>query len=115
MKPQGSKVARAAAVLPQIEAGQVFLPQPRWPDGRLRPEYAWVEDFIDSCAAFPNGTHDDDVDALTQLLLRCQLSMGLSAGEIFRWQLEDDASGDDREDGRRPDEFRYRGYKPFKG
>jgi predicted phage terminase large subunit-like protein len=115
VKPEGSKVARAAAVLPQIEAGQVFLPQPRWPDGRLRPEYAWVEDFIDSCAAFPHGTHDDDVDALTQLLLRCQGSMGLSGGEILRRQLEDDASGDDREDGSRADEFRYGGYKPFPG
>ena len=34
----------------------------------------------------PHGTHDDDVDAMTQLLLRCQRSMGLSAGEIFRRQ-----------------------------
>ena len=31
---------------------------------------AWVEDFIDQCAAFPNGAHDDDVDAFTQLPMR---------------------------------------------
>ena len=30
----------------------------------------WVTDFIDERAAFPNGAHDDQVDAMTQALLR---------------------------------------------
>jgi len=30
----------------------------------------WVTDFIEECAAFPNGAHDDQVDAMTQALLR---------------------------------------------
>ena len=34
------------------------------------PERAWVEDFLDNLCAFPTGAHDDDVDALTQLLAR---------------------------------------------
>jgi predicted phage terminase large subunit-like protein len=35
------------------------------------PSYApWVTDFIEECAAFPNGAHDDQVDAMTQALLR---------------------------------------------
>ena len=27
-------------------------------------------DFIEECAGFPNAAHDDQVDAMTQLLLR---------------------------------------------
>ena len=55
MNPEGGKVARAAAVCPLIEAGNVYLPH---------PDYApWVGDFIEECAAFPNGAHDDQVDA----------------------------------------------------
>jgi phage terminase large subunit-like protein len=30
----------------------------------------WVADFIEECAQFPNGVHDDQVDAMTQVLLR---------------------------------------------
>jgi predicted phage terminase large subunit-like protein len=55
-------VARAAAVSPLIEAGNVYLPH---------PQYApWVSDLIEECASFPNGAHDDQVDAMTQALLR---------------------------------------------
>ncbi len=60
--PQGGKVARAAAVSPLIEAGNVYLPHPQFSP--------WVNDFIEECAAFPNGAHDDQVDAMTQALLR---------------------------------------------
>ena len=62
MNPQGGKIARAAAVSPLIEAGNVYLPHPQ-----VAP---WVDDFIEECAAFPNGAHDDQVDAMTQALLR---------------------------------------------
>jgi hypothetical protein len=31
-----------------------------------------VDDFIAACAQFPNGAHDGDVDASSQLLVRCQ-------------------------------------------
>jgi predicted phage terminase large subunit-like protein len=62
VNPEGGKVARAAAVSPLVEAGNIFL---------LHPLYApWVNDFIEECAAFPNGAHDDQVDAMTQALLR---------------------------------------------
>jgi hypothetical protein len=30
----------------------------------------WVNEFIEECAAFPNGAHDEQVDAMTQALLR---------------------------------------------
>ncbi len=62
VEPQGSKEARAAAASPDIEAGNVYLPDPG-----IAP---WVHDFIEECAAFPNGANDDQVDAMTQALNR---------------------------------------------
>jgi predicted phage terminase large subunit-like protein len=62
VNPEGGKMARAAAVSPVIEAGNVYLPHPQ-----IAP---WVTGFIEECAAFPNGAHDDQVDAATQALLR---------------------------------------------
>jgi len=62
VNPEGGKVARAAAVSPLIEAGNVYLPHPQF--------MPWVNDLIEECAAFPNGAHDDQVDAMTQALLR---------------------------------------------
>lgn len=62
VEPQGSKEARAAAVSPDIEAGNVYLPDPS-----IAP---WVHDFVEECAAFPNGANDDQVDAMTQALNR---------------------------------------------
>ena len=62
VNPEGGKVARVNAVLPAIEAGNVYLPH---------PQYApWVNSFIEECAAFPNGRNDDDVDAMSQALNR---------------------------------------------
>jgi predicted phage terminase large subunit-like protein len=66
VNPQGGKVARAAAVSPLIEAGNVYLPHPL--------HAPWVNDFIEECAAFPNGAHDDQVDAMTQALLRWNMA-----------------------------------------
>jgi predicted phage terminase large subunit-like protein len=62
VQPAGGKTARAAAVCPHIESGNVYLPHPT-----LAP---WVEAFIEECAAFPRGRHDDQVDAMTQALFR---------------------------------------------
>jgi predicted phage terminase large subunit-like protein len=62
LNPQSGKVARAQAISPLIEAGNIYLPH---------PDYApWVNDFIEECFQFPNGAHDDQVDAMTQALLR---------------------------------------------
>lgn len=60
--PEGSKIARASAVSPLIEAGNVYLPHPL-----IVP---WVNAFIDQCAGFPNGVHDDMVDEMSQALKR---------------------------------------------
>jgi phage terminase large subunit-like protein len=40
------------------------------PDRSSELNAPWVNDFIEECAAFPNGAHDDQVDAMTQALLR---------------------------------------------
>ncbi len=61
-EPQGSKTARTSAVAPLIEAGNVHIPHPS-----IAP---WVGEFIDEAAAFPNGKHDDQVDAMSQALNR---------------------------------------------
>lgn len=66
------KVARAFAVTPSLEAGQVFLPGRANADG-TGPDPsspAWVLELVDECASFPNGVHDDQVDAITGALLR---------------------------------------------
>jgi predicted phage terminase large subunit-like protein len=64
------KTQRVYAVTPQLEAGNVHLPgQPSadlsGPDASCP---AWVLDFVDECAAFPNGAFDDQVDSMTQAL-----------------------------------------------
>ncbi|HZC13871.1 MAG TPA: phage terminase large subunit, partial [Thermoleophilaceae bacterium] len=71
--PQGDKVARARAVAPDVEAGNVYLPgAPNATatdyDPTITP--AWVRALVDECAAFPNSAHDDQVDALSQALMR---------------------------------------------
>jgi predicted phage terminase large subunit-like protein len=58
VNPQGGKMSRAAAVSPEVQAGNWFLPHPGL--------FLWVQDFIEECASFPTGAHDDQVDAWTQ-------------------------------------------------
>ena len=64
--PTESKYARANAVSPFLEAGNVFLPA---------PEVALFdpEELVDEAAQFPNGAHDDAVDATSQALARMLL------------------------------------------
>ena len=68
VSPQGGKEARAAAVAPQVEAGNVYLPDPS-----IAP---WIADFVEEAAAFPTGAHDDQVDAMSQALRRLAVRMG---------------------------------------
>lgn len=62
IRPKSSKEARLYAVSPDIEAGNVYLPDPA-----IAP---WVHDFVEECSAFPNGKNDDQVDTMTQALNR---------------------------------------------
>ena len=47
------KVSRTNAILPLIEGGRIFLPD----------NAPWLDAFIEEAVTFPNGNHDDQVDA----------------------------------------------------
>lgn len=76
VNPEGNKLSRVYAVQPEIEAGDVYLPHPRL--------YSWVDGFVSNCAAFPNAAHDDDVDAMSQALVRLRKSGVEYAPSIWR-------------------------------
>lgn len=59
VRPDGGKVARVNAITPYLEAGNVYIPRTDW-----------IHDFVEECASFPNGKHDDDVDSMSQALNR---------------------------------------------
>ena len=65
IEPDGSKTARAHAVTPLFEAGNVYIPHPQ-----IRP---WVPEYEAELLQFPSGAHDDQVDATTQALRRFSL------------------------------------------
>jgi predicted phage terminase large subunit-like protein len=65
VNPEGNKQARANAVTPYVEAGNVCLPLPA--------RAPWINGYLEEHAAFPTGSHDDQVDATTQALARLML------------------------------------------
>lgn len=69
---RGSKESRLEAVAPQIEAGNVWLPQPT-----AKP---WVNDLILQVQYMGSGAHDDAVDAMTHALAR----LTRNSAEVFR-------------------------------
>jgi len=80
IEPEGSKYARAAAISPFVHSLNVYLP-----DAALLPN---VEELLEEARAFPNGAHDDTIDALSQAVNRLLL--------MPLWSDEDDhVDGDD--------------------
>lgn len=75
--PKDSKFARAVAVSPFIQAGNVFLPA-------LGVAMFDVDSFIEESATFPNATHDDQVDAASQALAQLLLD-GQGAAAWTSW------------------------------
>jgi predicted phage terminase large subunit-like protein len=69
INPTDSKVARARAVSPFVEAGNVYLPQ----------NAPWVGDFIEEMSSFPNGANDDQVDCLSMALRYMQGAVDTAA------------------------------------
>lgn len=57
-RPEKDKVTRVAAISAQIEAGRLVLPHDAF----------WLATFTHELLGFPNGRHDDQVDALAQLI-----------------------------------------------
>lgn len=60
VNPGGGKIARANAVSPLFEAGNVLVPKSE--------DAEWVGPWREEMAFFPMGRHDDCVDATTQAL-----------------------------------------------
>lgn len=58
--PKGDKVSRATAAVPEVSAGNVYLPHPRI--------YPWVTQWIDRFAQFPATDEDDEIDAFSQIM-----------------------------------------------
>lgn len=56
-----SKISRANSVAPMLLSGNVFLP--------CKEIDNKIENMIEEMMKFPNSTHDDDVDAMTQYLI----------------------------------------------
>lgn len=69
VEPVGDKFMRLNAVAPDVEAGNVYLPDPS-----IAP---WVHDFIEEVCSFPTAKHDDIPDAFSQGLFELRRS-GLS-------------------------------------
>jgi predicted phage terminase large subunit-like protein len=57
-RPEADKRSRVAGISAMIEAGQLLLPR----------EASWLAEFKQELLAFPSVRHDDQVDALSQLL-----------------------------------------------
>ena len=77
VNPEGGKIARVNAIAGFIEAGNVYLPR----------EVTWAEELVESCAAFPMGAHDDDVDAMSQ---------GLNKLYFFHGELPEEEDDEER-------------------
>jgi len=58
IKPKGDKVMRMHAHTAALEGGKVLL----------QKDAPWLDDFRYEVLAFPKGKHDDQVDALSQLM-----------------------------------------------
>ncbi|MBO6718884.1 MAG: phage terminase large subunit [Rhizobiaceae bacterium] len=58
IQPEGDKIVRMSACSDRIEAGAVLLPTAA----------PWLDEFRAELMAFPNGKHDDQADALSQLI-----------------------------------------------
>ncbi len=75
--PDGTKEARMHAVAPYVEGGGLVLPHPA-----IAP---WVQELIDEIASFPMAAHDDQADALSQLLRRVMANTqgGFTMGDVM--------------------------------
>lgn len=62
INPTESKTARARAITPECESGNVFFPYPGDPGNE------WVQVLLAELREFDTGIHDDQVDCLTQYL-----------------------------------------------
>lgn len=58
-RASGDKIMRANSISDMFASGIVWAPETKWAD-----------DVIEECASFPNGSHDDFVDAVIMAMMR---------------------------------------------
>jgi len=56
--PDRDKTARVYAATPLMESGRVWIPK----------GHEWSDDLFSEAITFPNGRHDDQVDAMTMAI-----------------------------------------------
>lgn len=77
VEPEGGKEARASAVAPLIEAGNVHVKDTDM-------------SLVDEACNFPNSDHDDEVDAMTQALNKLrQIVAKIKIIEEDKWDYDD--------------------------
>ena len=64
-------------VTPLIEGGRVFLPK----------DVTWLDEFMNEMQSFPNGAHDDQVDALSMGLDVCSRMSGATS-DMFEGSID---------------------------
>ena len=74
--PDRDKVARVYAATPSMEAGRVWFPKGR----------KWAEELVDELITFPNGAHDDQVDAMTMAIHYMKESWNLLHPDDPYWE-----------------------------
>ena len=72
------KISRANAVAPMLESGMVWYPE----------DEEFAQELVEECAAFPNGSNDDQVDATVMALMRFR------QGNFVRLDDDDDEERD---------------------
>lgn len=83
--PEGSKEARLQSVAPDVEAGNIWLPDPS-----IAP---WIMDWIEEVVNFPNAANDDRVDAFSQAIFRLRAAqVGGFTAEMIPDRIESIAS-----------------------
>jgi predicted phage terminase large subunit-like protein len=66
VKAETSKLARTTSISSLIESGRLWVPE----------GFSWADAFLQECAMFPSGAHDDQVDALIHALRYFMLREG---------------------------------------
>ena len=69
VRSEGDKLSRFEAQASRIQAGEVVLPQAA----------PWRADFLAEITGFPNARHDDQADALAQLLANAPRELPMSS------------------------------------
>jgi len=81
IEPEGSKYARASAMSPLTESGNVVLPT-----AALLPN---VDQLLEEAKNFPNSSHDDTIDAMSQAINRLLLNPLDNEGNVVEPDVYD--------------------------